>query len=180
MARGEKKESEQGDEEKRRGTKPPSLLLSLFILSLMPSLSACDQAPSADGLPEWKPSDHHSTDDTQGGGPSGQQAPAGRGAEVAPQQGRPSGGPGEEVAQLVELSWRQQCTLCHGAFGRGDGPQGPMLHARDLSDPEWQGKVSDGDIAAGIRNGKDKMPKYDLPDPVVQGLVARIRQMKGG
>jgi mono/diheme cytochrome c family protein len=133
----------------------------LFILPLL----ACDQAPSADSLPEWKPSDHHSTEELQGGGTSGQQASAGKGGEVA---------------QLVELAWRQQCTQCHGPFGKGDGPQGPMLHAHDLSDPEWQGKVSDQDIAATIRNGKNKMPKYDLPDPVMQGLVARIRQMKGG
>jgi cytochrome c oxidase cbb3-type subunit 3 len=133
---------------------------------LMALAAGCDQAPSADSLPEWKPGDHHSTDDNQGGATSGQQAPA--------------AAKGNEVAQLVELAWRQQCTQCHGAFGRGDGPQGPMLHARDLSDPEWQGKVSDQDIAASIRNGKNKMPKYDLPDPVLQGLVVRIRQMKGG
>ena len=126
--------------------------------------AGCDQAPAADSLPEWKPADHHSADE-QGGGTSGQQAP---------------GGKAGEVGQLVELAWRQQCTLCHGPLGRGDGQQGPMLHARDLSDPEWQSKVSDQDIAAGIRNGKSKMPKYDLPDPVLQGLVARIRQLKGG
>ena len=128
-------------------------------------MAACDQAPSADSLPEWKPSDHHSVEETQGGATSGQQAPPAK---------------GDEVAQLVELAWRQQCTLCHGAFGRGDGPQGPMLHARDLSDPAWQDKVTDADIAASIRAGKNKMPKYDLPDPVMQGIVARIRQMKGG
>jgi Cytochrome C oxidase, cbb3-type, subunit III len=139
---------------------------------------ACDQAPGADGLPEWKPGDHHSADDNgaaQGGaggpGASGPQGPGGPQAAPAPRGGDP--------AQLVELAWRQQCMQCHGAAGHGDGPMGAMLHARDLSDPDWQSKVTDADIAAGIRNGKNKMPKYDLPAPVVEGLVGRIRQMKG-
>ena len=132
----------------------------LFVVLLA---AGCDQPPSADGLPEWKPSDHRSSDDTPGGGNPGQRPPA----------------KGAEIPQLVELTWQQQCSTCHGPFGKGDGPQGPMLHARDLSDPSWQSKVSDDDIAASIRAGKDKMPKYDLPDPVMKGIVARIRQIKG-
>ncbi len=143
----------------------PLLLASLLAL---PVVAACDQAPSADSLPEWKPSDHHSLDDNGGAPASGQQAPAGKNAAAA-----------TDTAQLVEITWRQQCSQCHGAMGRGDGPNGPMLHTRDLADPEWQAKTSDADIAATIRAGKDKMPKFDLPDPVMQGLVARIRQLKG-
>lgn len=129
---------------------------------------ACDQAPSADSLPEWKPGDHHSTDDNAGGGQG-----AGGGAQQAPPA------KGGDTGQLVDLAWRQQCIQCHGASGHGDGPMGAMLHARDLSDPDWQSKVTDADIAASIRNGKNKMPKYDLPAPIVEGLVGRIRQLKG-
>jgi cytochrome c oxidase cbb3-type subunit 3 len=137
---------------------------AILVVLLGSGLSGCDQPPSADGLPEWKPGDHHSPDDVPGGGNPGQRAPT----------------KGAEVPQLVELTWRQQCATCHGQFGRGDGPQGPMLHARDLSDPDWQNKVTDDDIANAIRNGKDKMPRYDLPDPVMKVMVARIRQMKAG
>jgi cytochrome c oxidase cbb3-type subunit 3 len=137
-------------------------------LALTVLLAGCDQAPSADGLPEWKPADHHSVDDNGVSQASGQQAAAG---------GKAAGG---ETAQLVEMAWRQQCTQCHGPMGHGDGPNGALLHVRDLADPDWQAKISDADIAASIRNGKNKMPKYDLPDPVLQGLVARIRQLKGG
>ncbi len=134
---------------------------------------ACDQAPSADSLPEWKPTDHHSADDNAGGGTSGQQA--------APNGGRAAGGGGaNQTAQLVEMAWRQQCTQCHGPSGHGDGPNGPLFHPRDLADPDWQAKVSDADIAASIKNGKNKMPRFDLPDPVLQGMVARIRLLKGG
>jgi cytochrome c oxidase cbb3-type subunit 3 len=133
--------------------------------------AACDQPPSADSLPEWKPTDHHSADDN-GGQASGQQA--------APNAGAGAGAArGTDVAQLVDLTWRQQCSQCHGMSGRGDGQMGPMLHTRDLTDPDWQRKVSDADIATTIRTGKDKMPKFDLPDPVLQGLVARVRQLKG-
>jgi cytochrome c oxidase cbb3-type subunit 3 len=67
-----------------------------------------------------------------------------------------------------------------GASGHGDGPNGPLFHPRDLADPDWQAKVSDADIAASIKNGKNKMPRFDLPDPVLQGMVARIRLLKGG
>jgi cytochrome c oxidase cbb3-type subunit 3 len=145
----------------------PGRLAFAFALALGAAQGGCDQPPSADGLPEWKPSDHHSTDDNAGGGASsGQQAAA--------------GAKGGDTAQLVEITWRQQCVQCHGPSGRGDGPNGALFHPRDLSDPEWQAKVSDADIAATIRTGKNKMPKFDLPDPVLQGMVARIRMLRGG
>jgi len=151
-----------------------------FLLGCLAGLAlvgaaACDQAPSAGSLPEGKASDHHSADDN-GGQTSGQQAAPNGGAGG----GGSAGARATDVAQLVDLTWRQQCSQCHGMSGRGDGQMGPMLHTRDLTDPDWQGKVSDADIAATIRTGKDKMPKFDLPDPVLQGLVARIRQLKGG
>jgi cytochrome c oxidase cbb3-type subunit 3 len=140
--------------------------LSLALLSLL--VAGCEGPPSAGSLQEWSPQDHHSSDDDKGGGASGQQAPAtGKGASAS------------DVPQLVELTWRQQCTSCHGAMGRGDGQMGPMLHAPDLSDPALQAKASDAELAAIIKGGRDKMPAFNLPDPVLQGLVARIRQLKG-
>jgi len=128
--------------------------------------AACNGPPSAASLREWTPSDHHSADDDKLQG--GTQAAAQR----AP-------GGGTDVAQLVDLTWRQQCTGCHGASGRGDGQMGPMLQVRDLTAADWQGKVSNDEIASAIKNGKNKMPKFDLPDPVIQGLVARIRALRG-
>jgi cytochrome c oxidase cbb3-type subunit 3 len=124
---------------------------------------ACDGPPSADSLPEWTPSDHHSADD----------------GKLAAQQGQAARGQGTDVAQLVDLTWRQQCTGCHGASGRGDGQMGPMLQVRDLTSAEWQSQVTNEQIAVTIKGGKNKMPKFDLPDPVIQGLVARIRSLKG-
>ena len=54
-----------------------------------------------------------------------------------------------------------------------------MVKAADLTNEEWQAKVTDAQLAASIKNGKDKMPKFDLPDAVVAGLVLRIRATRG-
>ena len=50
-----------------------------------------------------------------------------------------------------------------------------MVKAPDLTNEEWQDKTPDGEIAATIKNGKNQMPRFDLSDKVVSGLVARIR-----
>jgi cytochrome c oxidase cbb3-type subunit 3 len=54
-----------------------------------------------------------------------------------------------------------------------------MMRATNLTLAEWQSKVSDQEIADVIRNGKNRMPKFDFPPDVVAGLVARIRAAKG-
>jgi cytochrome c oxidase cbb3-type subunit 3 len=79
------------------------------------------------------------------------------------------------TAQLVEATWKAQCAQCHGPTGKGDGPTGPMVGAADLTRPDWQAKVADEQLAASIKNGKGKMPKFDLPPNVIDGLVQRIR-----
>ncbi len=127
---------------------------------------ACEQPPSASTLREWTPGDHHSADDDR----------AQSGSQMAAAQ---PAAKGNDVAGLVDLTWRTQCTSCHGAMGRGDGQMGPMVHAPDLTRADWQSKVTDAEMAATIKGGKDKMPKFELPDAVIQGLVARIRQLKG-
>lgn len=123
--------------------------------------AACDRPPSKD-LGEWTPADHDGE----------QKGPA------APNAKQGAKGDGGGTPALVEIAWRQQCTSCHGTMGRGDGPQGPMFKAADLTNAEWQGKVSDQDIASAIQNGKGRMPKFDLPPDVVTGLVARIRSFR--
>ena len=130
--------------------------------------TACDQEPSPDSLKVWSPGDHHSSDDDK----------AASGMQAAPGQGQAQ--KGDQTAQLVELAWRQQCSSCHGSMGKGDGQMGPMVQAPDLTREDWQAKASDADIAAVIKSGRNKMPSFGtLPDPVVRGLVARIRQLRG-
>jgi mono/diheme cytochrome c family protein len=133
-------------------------MASAAVLVVAAGLAACDRAPSADGLKEWTAGDH------DGEKKSAKQGPKGDG-------GGPSG--------LVELTWRNQCQSCHGPEGRGDGPQGAMFKAADLGREEWQSKVKDEEIAATITTGKGRMPKFELPDEVVKGLVVRVRSFRG-
>jgi cytochrome c553 len=137
-----------------------SLIAALCLLSW-----GCDRPPSADSLPEWKPSEHHSLDDDKMGDPK-QPQPAGSGAATK----------GDDSTRLVEIAWQQNCVQCHGVTGHGDGQMGPMLHAPDLT----QSKETDAEMIATIKGGRNKMPSYaQMPDAVVQGLVARIHRLQG-
>lgn len=134
-----------------------------FALTLFLAAVACDRAPSADRLKEWTPKDH---DQAEMAGR--QPMAAGSGA------GRPNN---EEM--LVEMTWNENCASCHGPEGRGDGPNGALVKAPDLTRPDWQEKITDEQIAEQIKNGKGLMPKFDIPDVAIHGLVARIRASKG-
>jgi mono/diheme cytochrome c family protein len=129
-------------------------------------LCACDQPPAADTLKEWTPTDHHSKDNEKV--QSGRQAPMGGGGQKA-----------ENTDQLVELTWRSQCANCHGPMGKGDGQMGPMVQAPDLTNSDLQAKFSDDELAVIIKSGRNKMPPFNLPDPVLRGLVLRVRELKG-
>src|SRR5271165_4828459 len=126
-------------------------------------LVGCERPPDAESLKEWTPIDHHSQDDDK----------VAAGAQVSG-----VGPKGSGDAQLVEIAWRQQCSSCHGLSGKGDGQMGPMVQAPDLSRDDWQGKVTDAEMAAIIKSGKNRMPKFDLPDGVLRGLVARVRSLR--
>ncbi len=138
----------------RRATLPAFAALTL-------ALVGCDQAPSASGLTEWTPQDH----------------PAAPGAQTAQPNAKPRA-PVDEAAQLAELTWAAQCAQCHGPAGRGDGPSGAMVKAPDLTRAEWQDRVKDAEIVATIRAGKGQMPKFELSDAVLGGLVKRIRKQR--
>jgi cytochrome c oxidase cbb3-type subunit 3 len=121
------------------------------------SLSGCDARGE---VREWRADDHDKSEE-----PQGRQVP---GATAKP------GDPGAD-ATLVELAWGQKCMSCHGPLGRGDGPNGPMVGAPDLTKDELLGRLGDEDIENAIKNGKGKMPAVTLPDGVVKGLVRRVR-----
>ncbi len=129
----------------------------------------CDRAPPADGLHDWTAADHDRAEENA-------RVQAGAQATAAP---RGSGAPRNDQAQVIEITWRQNCAQCHGIAGHGDGPNGALVKAPDLSNPDLQAKMSDADIAGAIKNGRNLMPKFDFSDPVVAGLVGRVRAMKG-
>lgn len=83
------------------------------------------------------------------------------------------------------------CAGCHGFEGRGDGPMAPALEREtgvrpmDLSDPAFQGRLSDEQLSKLIREGGDThrtgyMPAWGLTlsQPQLTDLVAYIRELR--
>src|SRR4026209_432424 len=48
----------------------------------------------------------------------------------------------------AEEIFYNQCAMCHGSAGRGDGPGASALQVepRNYTDPQWQASVTDEDI----------------------------------
>lgn len=92
------------------------------------------------------------------------------------QKANPHAAPGQKN-QVIDVTWMKQCATCHGRRGKGDGPSSTMVKARDLTNAAFQATLSDEQIAKVIREGKDKMPAFNLPDTVIQGLVQHVRGM---
>ena len=80
--------------------------------------------------------------------------------------------------------YRRYCVSCHGSDGRAQTSKGKFSHARDLSDPQWQGEVSDERIFNSIMNGRNvrgNMPSFSnkLKEKEVNSLVDFVRRLKG-
>lgn len=133
---------------------PPFALLALLVAAS----SACDSARG--DVREWRADDHVQPPNA----PPERQ----RRRQVAENQ------PGASDT-LADIVWAKSCASCHGPSGRGDGPQGAMMKAPDLTRREWQESVTDEQIRATIVQGKGRMPPQSLPPNVVDLLVQRIR-----
>jgi cytochrome c oxidase cbb3-type subunit 3 len=136
-------------------------LSCLLVLVLVP-LSACNEQPP--DTREWRPSDHDHTTN-----PGNDQVESGPDAGTAPELAA------HGLNEVVIVAWDQNCVRCHGRFGRGDGPQGPMVHAADLTNAAWQSTVSDDEIYKVIHDGRGLMPAFPLPDATLRPLVHLIR-----
>jgi len=149
----------------RANFRPPPIMARLFVTSFLGLLFAvaCNRDPGE--IREWRPADHrHQTEETPAEQPM-----------TSPQV---SGSAEPSVPGLEEVTiaaYRRACATCHGQLGRGDGPQGPMVQARDLSDPAWQASVTDQQLADSILHGRGRMPPSGLPPDTVQGLVHLVR-----
>jgi cytochrome c oxidase cbb3-type subunit 3 len=122
---------------------------------------ACNDTPA--DLRVWRPTDHDHTENPN--------------ADQVQVTDAGSSEPGHGLDDVTIVAWQQNCTNCHGTLGRGDGPQGPMVHAADLSRSDWQASVTDEQIAQTIRQGRGRMPGFNLPDATIERLVALVRML---
>ncbi len=117
-------------------------------------------------------------------------APAAAGA-TAPAAATPSAAaaptPLPYEAGLGKVTFTHYCQTCHGETGAGDGFNAFNLdpHPRDLSDPAFQKKKSDAELADAIRRGgagvglSALMPPWGrtLSDRQVDELVLYLRTL---
>src|SRR6187455_280515 len=88
-------------------------LIAVSALTLLLGGAACNRTPG--DLREWRASDHDQAENpAQEGQVDGTNSLASLG-----------------IDEVTLVAWRENCAKCHGAMGAGDGPQGPMTHARD-------------------------------------------------
>lgn len=74
-----------------------------------------------------------------------------------------------------------KCAKCHGNDGRASSFKARhIIHARDLTNAEWQNDVSDERIFNSISNGKGKMPSFkkDLSEDQIDALVTYVRRLR--
>jgi len=89
---------------------------------------------------------------------------------------------GDNVRPATQ-TYRRYCVSCHGADGKAKTSKGKYSHARDLTDAEWQGNVSDERIFNSIMNGRNSrgnMPSFanKLNEKEVNSLVSFVRGLK--
>ena len=77
--------------------------------------------------------------------------------------------------------YSKHCATCHGNDGRAKTFKGKLKHARDLTDADWQARVSDERIFNSINNGRgSKMPGFEkkLSESQINALTGYVRQLK--
>jgi len=91
-----------------------------------------------------------------------------------------SNAPGTLAEFNAAQLYAKHCASCHGNDGRARSIKGKLKHARNLTDGEWQEKVSDERIFNSIMNGKGKMPAYakKLSQEQIESLATYVRAFK--
>ena len=85
----------------------------------------------------------------------------------------------ESAAGAAEL-FSRNCAKCHGKDGRAKGIKARTTGTRNLTDAQWQDRVSDERIFNAISNGKGRMPAFGkkLSESEVDSLVQYVRGLK--
>lgn len=87
----------------------------------------------------------------------------------------------DAVTTKAKSDYEENCLMCHGETGKGDGPMAGMLKERpsDLSDTTNLSAMTDGEIFWMITKGVKPMPPFEtkLPEEDRWGLVHLMRTM---
>jgi mono/diheme cytochrome c family protein len=89
--------------------------------------------------------------------------------------------PSAAATEKAKSNYEENCLMCHGETGKGDGPMAGMLKERpaDISDPEILKPMTDGEIFWIITKGVKPMPPFEtkLSEEDRWGLVHLMRSM---
>ena len=82
--------------------------------------------------------------------------------------------------RAASVVYKKYCASCHGQDGRSKTFKAKLNHARDLTDAEWQSRVSDERIYNVISNGRGKMPGFEkkLSLTEIESLVTFVRGLR--
>jgi mono/diheme cytochrome c family protein len=87
----------------------------------------------------------------------------------------------DSVLAKAKSNYEENCLMCHGESGKGDGPMASMLKSRpsDLTDTKKLGEMSDGEIFWIITKGEQPMPSFEnkLSEEDRWGLVHMMRSL---
>ena len=69
----------------------------------------------------------------------------------------------DAVLAKAKTVYEENCLMCHGENGKGDGPMAGMLKEKptDISDAKIIGEATDGEIFWFITKGKKPMPPFE-------------------
>jgi mono/diheme cytochrome c family protein len=85
-----------------------------------------------------------------------------------------------ESAASASALFARHCAKCHGKDGRAKGTRARAKRTRNLTDPQWQDRVTDERIFNTINNGKKRMPGFGkkLSESEVDSLVQYVRGLQ--
>ena len=86
-----------------------------------------------------------------------------------------------ETLAAAQMLFQDNCVLCHGEKGVGDGPGAKTIKVKpaNFTDPKLQASETDGSLFWKMSNGRGSMPawKDDLTDKERWELVNYIRKL---
>jgi mono/diheme cytochrome c family protein len=87
----------------------------------------------------------------------------------------------QETLAAAQMLFQDNCVLCHGEKGVGDGPGAKTIKVKpaNFTDPKLQASETDGALFWKMTNGRGPMPSWkdDLTDKERWELVNYIRKL---